>query len=108
MTEVNAEELKRVIQSQHGGSATYCQSVRVSQAHGAPSEWDGLVHVFDLKGNPKANRAYAWSSPILGGTRPRMFAVLHMGRVTGPIEAVKAAAAAINKWGPKGVQDAKR
>jgi hypothetical protein len=26
--------------------------------------WEGVVHVFDLEGHPKATRAYAWSSPI--------------------------------------------
>lgn len=104
MTEVSADEFQRLIQSQHGGSATYRQTVRLQQPKGASAAWDGIVHIFDLRDNPKAKRAYAWSSPISGGSKPRFFAVLHMGRVTGPVEAVKAAAAAINKWGSKGAK----
>jgi hypothetical protein len=65
-------------------------------------DWDGIVHLFELADHPKAKRAYAWSSPILGGTKPRYFAVLHMGQVKGPVEAVKAASAAIRKWGAQG------
>jgi len=91
--------LKRVIESQHGGVSSFVQSVRVHSG-GAKSEWDGVVHVFDLKGNTKAKRAYAWTSPVKGSVKPRYFAVLHQApKVTSPIEAVKAAAAAIRRWG---------
>jgi hypothetical protein len=41
--------------------------------------WEGMVHVFDLEGHPKATRAYAWSSPIEGSTKRGFFAVLHGG-----------------------------
>jgi hypothetical protein len=50
-----------------------------------------------LKGHPKANRAYAWAVSIQGSDRLRFFAVLHMGPVTGPVEAVEAAAKVIRK-----------
>ena len=33
----------------------------------------------------------AWSSPIEGSDKRRFFAVLHMGGITGPVEAVRAA-----------------
>ncbi|MGB8363004.1 MAG: hypothetical protein ACLQUZ_04330 [Rhizomicrobium sp.] len=105
MEVVNAGQLKRVIEGQHGGTSTFIKSVRVHQARGNQVGWDGLVHVFDLKDHPKAKRAYAWSSPIRGGTKPRFFAVLHMGQVTGPVEAVKAASAAIRKWGAQGTRN---
>ena len=88
--------LKRVIESQHGGNAAYRQSLQVHKA-AKTGEWDGIVHVFDLKDHPRSRRAYAWSSAIKGGTKPRYFAVLHSARVTGPAEAVKAAALAIRK-----------
>ena len=100
MQEVRAEQLKRVIESQHGGSATFLRSMRVFRPKDKQPDWDGLVHVFELKNNPKAKRAYAWSSLIQGTSRSRYFAVLHMGRVLGPAEAVKAAAAAIRKLNP--------
>lgn len=53
--------------------------------------WEGVVHVFDLAENPKANRAYAWSSPIEGSDKRRFFAVLHMGGIKSPQDAVRAA-----------------
>jgi hypothetical protein len=50
-----------------------------------------VVYVFDLAGNPNATRAYAWSSPIEGSDRRRFFAVLHMGAIKSPVDAVRAA-----------------
>jgi hypothetical protein len=67
----------------------------VVRASRLQSYWDGVVHLFDLKNHPHAKRAYAWSAAIRGGARPRYFAVLHMGRVKSPAEAVQAAIAAI-------------
>ena len=93
MKAVSAEELKHVIESQHGGTASLIGSVCVHQAKNKQVDWDGIVHVFDLKNQPDAKRAYAWVSPIAGTAKPRYFAVLHTGKVTGPVEAVKAAAA---------------
>lgn len=102
MAEANKDQLKRVIESQHSGTATFAQSVCVLTKKNVGSDWDGIVHIFDLKNHPNAKRAYAWSSPVSGSTQPRFFAVLHSGRINGPMEAVKAAAAAIRKWGPAG------
>jgi hypothetical protein len=91
VTEASPDELKRTVESQHGGTATFVQSVPVHETHGNQVVWDGTVHVFDLAGHAKATRAYAWSSPIEGSTKRRFFAVLHMGGITGPVEAVRAA-----------------
>jgi hypothetical protein len=55
--------------------------------------WDGVVHTFDLEGHPKATRAYAWSSPIKGSDNRRFYAVLHLGGVRSPLDAVRAAVA---------------
>ena len=38
-----------------------------------------------------ANRACAWSSPVEGATKRRLFAVLHTDRINSPLEAVRAA-----------------
>ena len=84
-------ELKHAIESQHGGAATLVQSVPVRETFEGKAVWEGVVHVFDLAGNPKATRAYAWSSPIEGSKKRRFFAVLHMGAITEPVEAVRAA-----------------
>ena len=103
MIEVSPDELKHAVESQHGGTATLAQSVPVHETTKRRTEnegmtflhdetvWEGVVHVFDLEGHPKATRAYAWSSPIEGTTKRQFFAVLHMGTITGPLEAVRAA-----------------
>jgi hypothetical protein len=103
MNDVTADQLKLVIESQHGGKATFLKSVQVQEMHGNKPVWDGVVHVFNLK-HKEAKRAYAWSAPIDGSSKRRFFAVLHMGRVTGPLEAVKAAIGAIRKSGAQGTQ----
>jgi hypothetical protein len=91
VTETSPDDLKHAVEGQHGGTATLVQSVPVDERHEGKPVWQGTVHVFDLAGHPKATRAYAWSSPIEGSTKRRFFAVLHMGGITGPVEAVRAA-----------------
>lgn len=91
MIEVETSQLKQAVESQHGGTATLAQSVPVKETFQGKTVWEGVVHVFDLAGHPKAARAYAWSSPIEGSAKRRFFAVLHMGAITGPVEAVRAA-----------------
>lgn len=90
MSEVDSFELKRAVESQHGGTATFVQAVPVHEQHNGETVWDGVVHVFDLSGHPTANRAYAWSYELPDGKR-RFFAVLHIPPIIGPVEAVRAA-----------------
>ncbi len=89
MPEVSVTELKSAVETQHGGTATYVQSVPVHEEHKGQTVWDGMVAVFDLAGHPKATRAYAWSYEREGGRR--FIAVLHVPPITGPREAVRAA-----------------
>ena len=90
MIEVAPEELKIAVERTHGGTATLVQSVPVHEKHGGETVWQGTVHIFDLAGHPKANRAYAWSYELSDGRR-RFFAVLHIPPIIGPVEAVRAA-----------------
>jgi len=90
MTEVDPDQLKQAVEHQHGGMATLAQSVPVKESFDGATVWEGIVHVFDLAGHPKATRAYAWSYELASGKR-RFFAVLHLGGITGPVEAVRAA-----------------
>jgi hypothetical protein len=99
MTEVAPDELKRAVEAQHGGTATLVQSVPIDERHDGKPVWQGVVHVFDIVGNPLGKRAYAWSSERDDGKR-RFYAVLHMGPVTGPVEAVRAAIVAERKRAP--------
>ncbi len=89
--EVDVTELQRAIEGMHHCKARLAQSVPVRERQGNTTVWEGIVHVFDLTGHPKATRAYAWSSPIEGSDKRRFFAVLHVPPVTSPVEAVRAA-----------------
>lgn len=91
------DELKFVIESQHGGSAALSETVRLPVPVKEKSRWDGTVYIFDLKDNRTAKRAYAWALPITGGAGLRYFAVLHFGMVTSALAAVKSAAVAVRK-----------
>lgn len=101
MVEVNASELKRAVESQHGGMATLAQSIPVRETFDGKTVWEGVVHVFNLEDHPKAIRAYAWSSPIEGSDKRRFFAVLHMGAIKSPQDAVRAAIVAAQRSTPK-------
>ena len=91
MTEVAAPDLKAVIEGQHGGLATLTEVVSVNEMLEGRPVWEGLVHVFDLEDHPSATRAYAWSSPIEGSDKRRFYAVLHLGGIRSPEDAVRAA-----------------
>jgi hypothetical protein len=99
MSEVSTNELKHAVEAQHGCTATLIQSVSVNETFDGKTVWDGIVHVFNLSGHPKATSAYAWSSPIEGSDKRRFFAVLHQGPVRSPVEAVRAAIVAEAKQG---------
>jgi hypothetical protein len=89
--DIGPDQLQEAIEAQHGGAARFAQSVPVRETFKGKPVWEGIVHVFDLAGHPKATRAYAWSSPIGGSDRRRFFAVLHMGAIKSPADAVRAA-----------------
>ena len=90
MSEASNDQLKQAVESQHGGRATFVQSVPVRETHKGATIWNGTVTVFDLADHPDASRAYAWSYEREDGTR-RFFAVLGIPPITGPVEAVRAA-----------------
>lgn len=93
MAEVDTDQLKAAVESQHGGTATFVESIPVTETFEGKTVWDGVVAVFDLDGakGPNATRAYAWSSPVEGSKKRRFFAVLHLGGIRSPQDAVRAA-----------------
>jgi hypothetical protein len=90
MIEVNYSELKHAVESQHCCTATLIQLVPVKESLDGKKVWQGIVHVFKLNGHPRAQQAYAWSSPIEGSEKRRFFAVLHEPPITSPLDAVRA------------------
>jgi len=93
---IDAHDLGRMIENQHGGRAVLSQTVPIRETFHDRLVWEGIVHVFDLEGHPSATRAYAWSSPIKGSDKRRFFAVLHLGGIRSPLDAVRAAIVAEN------------
>ena len=95
--EVSAEQLKRAVESQHGGKAKLVTKLPVKETFEGKIVWEGVVHIFDLGGHPRATRAYAWSSPVDGSDRRRFYAVLHLGGIRSPLDAVRASIVAEHK-----------
>jgi hypothetical protein len=92
MTDNNLfNDLQAAIEAQHGGTATHVESIPVKETFQGQAVWEGVVEVFDLGGCPNATRAYAWSSPIEGSDKRRFFAILHLGGIRSPQDAVRAA-----------------
>jgi hypothetical protein len=92
--EVSADQLQQAVEGQHGGKAVLVSVEPVKET----TVWEGTVHVFDLDGHPGATRAYAWSHMVgETGERRRFFAVLHLGGIRSPVDAVRAAIVAENK-----------
>jgi hypothetical protein len=91
MMKFEGDQCRKAIKTQHSGTAMLVQSVPVCETFKGDPVWEGVVHVFDLAGHPKATRAYAWSSPIEGSTKRRFFAVLHIPPIMSPVDAVRAA-----------------
>jgi len=92
MTEISTDHFKLTVESQHGGTATFIQAVPVNESFREQPTWHGVVHIFDLRGSPSgANRVYAWSHTIDDSSaNRRVYAILHLGPIAGPVEAVRA------------------
>jgi hypothetical protein len=87
----NSDQLRVAVESMHPCRATLVQTVPIREAFQGQPVWEGVVHVFGLEGHPKATRAYAWSSPVKGSKKRRFFAVLQLGAIKSPVDAVRAA-----------------
>jgi len=85
------EELKEAVEKLHKCTASFVEDVVVVEKFGKKTAWSGTVSVFDLKGHPKATRAYAWASPMEGSEKQRYFAVLNIPPIDSPQAAIKAA-----------------
>jgi hypothetical protein len=83
------QRLQRTILDLHGCHSTHLRSERVHETVDGETAWEGVVHVFALKGHPKAGLAYAWSEATEGGGR-RFLAVLGVGPIKTARDAVLA------------------
>jgi hypothetical protein len=85
------DTVERDVESQHFCYATLAQTAPVRETFKGQPVWEGVVHVFDLEGHSQATRAYAWSSAIEGSDKRRFYAVLGIGPIKTPLDAMRAA-----------------
>src|SRR5476649_2426836 len=93
MDPTDVERLRSAVEWRWSCAASLVQTVPVEAPLDGDRIWSVVVHVFDLTGCSKANRVYAWSSPIWNSTETRVFALHHVGPLNSPISAVRAAVA---------------
>ncbi len=55
------DRVKLAVEHLHSCGAIHSATVPVREIFRGQTVWEGDVEVFDLKGHPKAKRAYAWS-----------------------------------------------
>ena len=89
--DASADQLKSAVESQHGGTAVWVGAEPIKEVFEGKAVWEGTVHVFNLDDHPGATMAYAWSSPVEGSDKCRFYAVLHLGGIRSPLDAVRAA-----------------
>jgi hypothetical protein len=80
-----------VLRRLHGVDSTHVESVPIKETFQRKTVWEEIVEVFELKNHPKAQRLYAWAYETENPKRPKHVTVLHMGPVTSPLLAVRAA-----------------
>jgi hypothetical protein len=85
------DELKAIIHKMHGAEAMHRESVPVKEVFKGETVWDGIVEVFDLKGHPKTDTAYAWLHDTGDPKRAvQLVTVLHIHPALSPAAAVRA------------------
>jgi hypothetical protein len=90
IAEADPSELQQAVESQHGGRAVLVGAEPVKETFNGATVWEGQVHVFDLEGHPRR------PGPMRGRLRLReaatpIYAVLDLGGIRSPLDAVRAA-----------------
>jgi len=85
------EELRDVIRRLHSVESKHVESVPVKEMFQGKTAREGIVEVFDIRGDSRTNRIYAWAYETDNPKKPRHVTVLHLGPVTSPVLAVRAA-----------------
>jgi hypothetical protein len=85
-------ELEAAILNLHGATASHLETVPVTETFQGKTVWEGEVEVFNLRGHPKAKKAYAWGHVAGEDDQARRYvAVLDLPPVDSPQSAVRAA-----------------
>ncbi len=86
-----SDGIQKAVEKATGGPVSRCGSSPIVETFRGETVWEGIVEVFELHGHPKAPKAYAWAYETDNPKKPRHVTVLHMGPVTSPLLAVRAA-----------------
>lgn len=85
-------ELKKVIRQLHGCEAVHVRTLPVTEVFQGQTVWEGEVEVFNIRGHPKAKRAYAWAHASGEDDKGKRYvAVLEIPPVDSAETAVRAA-----------------
>ena len=95
------QELQAAILNVHGATATHVETVPVKEEFQGKTVWQGEVEVFDIRGHPKAKRAYGWGFVVNEHGGRKYVAVLGLPPVNSPLTAVQAAIMSEIKNGKK-------
>lgn len=90
MIKPDIDNIKQAVERLHNCTASYSEDVAVIENFRDQIVWNGIVHVFKIEGNEKADTCYAWSSPIERSTKKRYYAVLRVPPIDSPEKAVRA------------------
>ena len=93
------EKIREAVETMHHCKAKHIASSPVIELFRGEVAWDGVVETFEIEGNPKAKRCYAWSFSENGD--PKYTTVLEIPPVDSPESAVKVAIAAKAKDGTR-------
>ena len=84
-------ELQAAILNLHGCTATYIETVPVTEEFQGQTVWQGEVEVFETNDHPKAKRIYAWGHATGEDDQARRYVtVLELPPVNSPQTAVRA------------------
>lgn len=91
--------IKQAVEQSERCPATHVESRAVREKYGDDTIWEGVVETFDLEGQPRAKRAFAWLRGQATGERrdAEYTVVLAVPPVISPETAVRAAIVAAHK-----------
>ncbi len=84
------KELRKALENLHNVKAKHLRTEHVSEQFKGDLVWSGDVEVFEIEGHSNASLCYAWSSPIEGSEKRRVYAVLRIPPVESATDAVRA------------------
>ena len=82
---------REAIRENFGCDASFVEAVPVTQRFRNELIWEGLVHVYELKSHPTAERCYAWAEMFAAfWPNQRVYTVLGTDVIDTPLKAVQA------------------